>query len=284
MRLLRLSLAALALTAVAVTGLVHADTPAAPAAPQTTELGRGTTIVFLHSLGAARMDWMPTARKLLGRYRVVLVDLPGHGTSALPDPFSLEAAAQQVDAVIARQKAESTIVVGQGLGGLIALMAVSAHPEHSRGLLLIDTQIKSPLPVGEQEMAQVTRFMDDNYSTFLQLAFSKMGRDSVESAKLFAMMSAAPPATVKAYLRTLFTVDANRNLKVLPKPPGLVFTERMWKSGTSWGTLAKAAGYEDSTIAVPQRIANAGLLVMKDQPDSLAAVVSRFADSRIGGK
>lgn len=281
MRLLRLSLAALALTAVAVTGLVHADTPAAP---QTTELGRGTTIVFLHSLGAARMDWMPTARKLLGRYRVVLVDLPGHGTSALPDPFSLEAAAQQVDAVIARQKAESTIVVGQGLGGLIALMAVSAHPEHSRGLLLIDTQIKSPLPVGEQEMAQVTRFMDENYSTFMQMAFSKMGRDSVESAKLFAMMSAAPPATVKAYLRTLFTVDGNRNLKMLPKPPGLVFTERMWKSGTAWGTLAKAAGYEDSTIAVPQRIAGAGLLVMKDQPDTLAAVVSRFADSRVGGK
>ncbi|MFN8587285.1 MAG: alpha/beta hydrolase [Candidatus Eisenbacteria bacterium] len=281
MRLLRLVLAALALAAVVLAARVQADPPAAP---QTTELGRGTTIVFVHSLGAGRMDWMPTARKLIGRYRVVLVDLPGHGTSPLPDPFSLEAAAELLDAVIARQKAESTVVVGQGVGGMIALKAVAAHPDHSRGLLLLDTAVKSPLPVGEQEIAQITRFMDDNYATFLQMAFSRMGRDSTESAKLFAMMSAAPPATVKAYLRSLFTADANRDLKSLKTPPALVFTERMWKPGTSWGTLAKGAGYEDSTFAAPRRLAGAGMLVMKDQPDTLAAIVSEFANARVAAK
>lgn len=281
MRLLRLSLAALALAAVVAATRVQADPPAAP---QTTELGRGTTIVFLHSLGAGRMDWMPTARKLIGRYRVVLVDLPGHGTSALPDPFSLEAAAEMVDGIIAKQKAESTVVVGQGVGGLIALKAVAAHPEHSRGLLLIDTAIKSPIPVEEQQMTMMQRFMDENYATFLQMAFSKMGRDSTESARLFAMMSAAPPATVKAYLRMLFRADGNPDLKALKTPPSLVFTERMWHSGTSWGTLAKAAGYNDSTFTTPRRMANAGMLVMKDQPDSLAAIVADFANARVAAK
>lgn len=279
MRFLRLSLATLSLAAIAAAAWVHADTPAAP---QVTEMGRGPTIVFLHGLGAGRMDWMPTARKLIGRYHVVLVDLPGHGSSALPEPFSLEACAEQIDAIVARQKAESTIVVGQGVGGLLAMLAASAHPDHSRGIFLIDAQIKSPLAVGEQERSQFMRFMEDNYATFTQMAFSKMGRDSVESAKLYAMMSGVPPVTIKAYIGALLMVDANRALKSLKAPPALLFTERTWKAGMSWGALSKQFGFEDSTIAVPRRMANAGFLVMKDQPDSLSAMISEFATARIG--
>jgi hypothetical protein len=126
------------------------------------------------------------------------------------------------------------------------------------------------------------RFMDDNYATFTQMAFSKMGRDSVESAKLYAMMSAVPPATIKAYIRALIMVDANHAVKSLKAPPALVFTERTWKAGMAWGALSKQFGYEDSTIAVPRRMANTGFLVMKDQPDTLAAMISEFASARIG--
>lgn len=273
MKLVRLLLLPLLVGASAVAALVHAD----PAPLQVTELGRGPTIVFVHGLGAARMDWMPTARKLIGRYHVVLVDLPGHGTSPLPEPFSLAAAAQAIDDVLAKQNADSTIIVGSGVGGLMALLAASAHPEHVRGALLIDTQIKSPIPVGEQDRDQLMRFMDENYATFTQMAFSKMGRDSVESARLYAMMSAVPPATVKAFIRALIMVDANREVKALKVPVSLAFTERTWKSGTNWGVLAKAFGWEDTTIAVPRRIANSGYMVMKDQPDTLAAMVSELA-------
>src|SRR5260221_5110486 len=61
---------------------------ATPATLKTTELGHGPTIVFLHGLGGGRLQWMPVARKLLATNRVVLVDLPGHGDSTMPDPFS----------------------------------------------------------------------------------------------------------------------------------------------------------------------------------------------------
>ena len=61
---------------------------------RTTDLGRGVTYVIVPSMGNSRMQWMPTARKLIGQNRVVLVDLPGHGDSPMPDPFSLDAAAE----------------------------------------------------------------------------------------------------------------------------------------------------------------------------------------------
>jgi pimeloyl-ACP methyl ester carboxylesterase len=213
-----------------------------------------------------------------------MVELPGYGSSPLPDPFSLEAAADAVDEVIARQNPESTIVVGQDVGGLLAVQALARHPGRARGLVLIDAPLKSPMQIDDQQVQQVIRFMDENYAAFSQMVFAKMGRDSAESAILFAKMAAIQPVTVKAYMRNLLRVDANRDLKSLGLPVELVFTERMWKSGTLWGAVARNMGYEDSTIAVPHRIANAGSLVMKDQPDTLAAILSDYAAARFAAK
>jgi pimeloyl-ACP methyl ester carboxylesterase len=252
---------------------------------QTTEIGAGgASLVLVHGIGGTRTDWLPLAKRLKDRYRLVMVELPGHGTSPLPDPFSLEAAAEAVDSVIALQKPESTIVVGQGVGGMLALQALAKHPGQARGLVLLDVALKSPLPVDDQQVQQVVRFMDENYATFTQMAFSRMGRDSAESAILFAKMAGVPPATVKAYMRNLLRADANRELKALGLPVQAVVTERLWKAGMLWGPVSKGMGYDDSTSVQPRRIANSGFLVMKDQPDTLAAILSDYAAARFSAK
>src|SRR5262249_655410 len=173
------SRAALALAA--LTLAVALPVASAPAALKTTEFGSGPTIVLLHGLGQGRLAWMPTARKLLSKYHVVMVDLPGHGDSPLPDPFSLEAAADAVDQIVAGQKAESTVVLGTGVGGLLALMSAAAHPTHQRGVVLIDVALKSPIPIDDQQKKGFFDFMDQNYDQFLHMAYGRMGRDSAQS-------------------------------------------------------------------------------------------------------
>jgi pimeloyl-ACP methyl ester carboxylesterase len=251
---------------------------------ETLELGSGPTVVMVPGIGGTRTDWLQTVKRLRDRYHCVMVEIPGQGKSPLPEPFSLQAAAQALDAVIAKQKPESTIVVANGVGGTLALLAASAHPEHLRGLMLIDAPLKSPVPVTDQQREQLKRIMDENYDQFSQMAFSRMGRDSTESALLFALMAAVPPATVKSYFRELVSADANRELKELKVPLALAFTERSWKAGNSAGTVMRSFGMEDSTLAVPLRIANAGRLPMKDQPDTLAAWISGFAARNFAGK
>ena len=108
---------AIAALLAAAIALSASSTLATPVAPKTTELGHGPTVVFVPGLGASRNDWLPTARRLLGRYRVVLVDLPGHGDTPLPDPFSFVTVGDALDAVLAKQNPDSTIVVGHQLGG-----------------------------------------------------------------------------------------------------------------------------------------------------------------------
>jgi pimeloyl-[acyl-carrier protein] methyl ester esterase len=268
------------LVALAVATLVQAD----GAGLETLTMGAGPSVVLVPGLGGTRTDWLPTVKRLREHYRCVMVEIPGQGKSPLPDPFSLEAAAQALDDVVAQQKGDSTIIVGVGVGGLLALMSANAHPDHQRGVVLIDVPIKSPIPIADQERKYVERFMDENFDQFAKMAFSNMGRDSTESARLYAMLAAVQPVTIKAYIRELLGTDGNRGVKNLQGSLALVFTERMWKPNTSWGTIAKTYGYEDSTLVTPVRISNTGPMVMKDQPDTLAALVADFATRRFAAK
>lgn len=279
MRFTRLGIAVLVLAGAVTAALAAGPRPSL----QVTEMGTGgASMVLVHGMGGTRTDWLPLLKRLKDRYRLVMVELPGHGSSPLPEPFSLEAAADQLDSVLALQKPESTIVVGHGLGGMLALKAMARHAGRARGLVLIDAALKSPIPVEDQQIKQLVRFMDENYPTFSQMAFAKMGRDSAESAILYAKMAAVPPVTVKSFMRNLLLADANGDLKSLGLPVELVFTERTWKSGQTWGEVAKRFGFEDTTVAVPRRVANAGMLVVKDQPDTLAAILAGYGAARLG--
>jgi len=250
----------------------------APVELKTIEFGKGPTVVLVPSLGIGRMNWMPTARKLLGGHHVVLVDLPGHGESPLPDPFSLEAAADAVDQVVAKQPADSTIVVGQGVGGLLALMAASAHPTHQRGLVVVDLTLRSPLPIDDQMKGQFTDFMDQNYDTFLQLVFGHSGRDSAQSLAIHAMAAQVPPNTMKAFFRSLVNVDATHALRDLKTPILPVFTEHLLPKAEDWPSVSKQLGWADVGNYTPRRITGAGTLVATEQPDSLALVISQFGE------
>ena len=251
---------------------------------RTTEFGSGPTIVLLHGLGQGRLAWMPTARKLLSSYHVVMVDLPGHGDSPLPDPFSLEAAADAVDLVVSKQNPDSTIVAGTGVGGLLALMSASAHPAHQKGVVLIDAVLKSPVPIEDQQKKAFTDFMDQNYDQFLHMTFGRMGRDSAQSLAIHAMASQVPPNTIKAYFRALLNVDGMTALKNLKTPMLPVFTERLLASDKDWPSASKQVGWDDGQSYTPRRIGKAGVLVASEQPDTLAAVLAGFAGRALAKK
>lgn len=95
-------------------------------------------IVFIHGTRLTRAMWTLQVRDLGEAYRVAALDLPGHG--ALADrPFSLDAAADQVAAVIAAVAPSDdrrAVVVGLSLGGYVGMHLVARHPALVRGLVL----------------------------------------------------------------------------------------------------------------------------------------------------
>jgi pimeloyl-ACP methyl ester carboxylesterase len=257
---------------------------APPTAPKYLELGKGPTIVLVHDLGGNRMMWMPTAKKLIGQYHVVLVDLPGHGGNPLPDPFTLEASAEALALALAKQNPDSTVIVGKGLGGLLSLMAFKQHPGQARGLVLIETGLKSPLPIADQRIKYFQEALDENYDEMMKMIYPRLGRDSLQGVAIHAMAAQVPPQTMKSYWSALLTADATPAMKSLQVPYLFVGTDRLFKDGQSRGTVLRAVGYEDTSAVPVRRIRDAGYLVMQDQPDTLAAVIAEFAVRTLAAK
>jgi pimeloyl-ACP methyl ester carboxylesterase len=247
---------------------------AAPAALKTTELGQGPPVVLVHGLGGSGLQWMPTARKLLAGHKVVMLDLPGHGDSPMTDPFSLDEVAESLDGVLAKHP--GAIVVGHGFGGLVSLATLRRHPDHVRGLVLIDAAAKFTVPVPDQQQKMFLEYIDTNYPAFLKQMFTRLGRDSAQGVEIHAQASLTPKASMLAYMRTLLNVDEAGVLKNPPVPVLYVGSSKAWPDTVAWADVARQRGYPDPAKVGARRIGDSGYLLMKDQPDSLAAVIAEF--------
>lgn len=268
------------LAAAVLTCVVLSGAGPAPSAPKYMELGKGPTIVLVHDMGSNRMVWMPTVRKLIGRYHVVMVDLPGHGDSPLPDPFTLEAAAGSLGQVLTQWNPDSTIVVGEGLGGTLALLALKGHSPQVRGVALIDAPLKSPIKIDDQEIKYFQRMIEDpaGYDRFLRGVFGRAGRDSIQGKTIHATAAQVQPFTIKSYTSAILTADASPALKALGAPYLLIGTDQMYRNNPkTQGLMLRDMGYEDTLSVSYRRVKDAAFLVMQDQPDTLAAVLSGFA-------
>lgn len=89
--------------------------------------GDGPALVLLHGWGLNVRIWDGLTAALCGRFRIIAVDLPGHGRSVwLPERSSLEQQAAQVAETIASMASEYSLL-GWSLGGQIALQLAAAQ-------------------------------------------------------------------------------------------------------------------------------------------------------------
>jgi pimeloyl-ACP methyl ester carboxylesterase len=92
-------------------------------------------LVLLHGTRRTRAMWRHQLSGLSDTFRVVAVDMPGHG--ALADvPFRLGDATDLVSAVIDAAGGGRAIVVGQSLGGYVGMDLAARRPDQVAGLVL----------------------------------------------------------------------------------------------------------------------------------------------------
>jgi 3-oxoadipate enol-lactonase len=100
--------------------------------------GRGRPLVLLHSLLADRTSFDLVAAPLAAAHEVFALDLPGFDGSDFV-AGGLDAVADRVAAALAALKlAEQPVLIGNGYGGFVALLAAIRHPELASRLVLAD--------------------------------------------------------------------------------------------------------------------------------------------------
>lgn len=87
-----------------------------------------TAVMFLHGVGADRDIWSDWLPHLADRYTVLRLDMPGHGRSTpwnQAKALTFDFYVALIRAVMARETVESLILIGESMGGTIALYAAS---------------------------------------------------------------------------------------------------------------------------------------------------------------
>ena len=102
-------------------------------------------LVLSHSLACSVRMWDGEIARHKERYRVLAYDTRGHGQSAAPQgPYTLEALADDLRALLQQLKIEQPHYVGLSMGGMIGQTAALKYPGIFRTLTLCDTTSRYP--------------------------------------------------------------------------------------------------------------------------------------------
>jgi abhydrolase domain-containing protein 6 len=111
--------------------------------------GSGDTIVLIHGFGADKDNWVRFTRSLPKEYRVIAIDLPGHGENIRENDkvytidFITQGFADAADAL----KLDRFHIVGNSMGGWVGISYTNRNPERVITLGLFDTAgVNSPEP------------------------------------------------------------------------------------------------------------------------------------------
>ena len=102
--------------------------------------GTGPTIVFVHGWTCDTSSWREQMPAFDDDYRVIALDLPGHGQSGSPADgmFSMELFARAIEAVRAEAGADRIVLVGHSMGAPVIRRYALDFPEHVAGLVAVD--------------------------------------------------------------------------------------------------------------------------------------------------
>ena len=115
--------------------------------------GTGRPVILVHGNSSSARVWNPLLTGAFGeRFRVLALDLPGHGGSAPaadPAAYSLPGYAAVLADFAKVVAAEDAVIVGWSLGGHIALEAASALPEAAGFVIFGTPPVSGPADLGE---------------------------------------------------------------------------------------------------------------------------------------
>lgn len=97
----------------------------------------GPVIVLVHGVNDQAGSWAAVAKKLAKDYRLIIPDLPGHGSSGPQEgPIGLPMIVESLHEVIEKEQATKVTMVGNSMGGWVSMMYLLDHPDRVERLVI----------------------------------------------------------------------------------------------------------------------------------------------------
>lgn len=143
--------------------------------------GEGAPLLFIHGWGVDRRIWRQQTKYFSRFFKVLCIDLPGHGKSAW-QKTSLQEMAKDIQHIFEQLGFQEVSIIGSSMGGLVALKIFDVCPEKIKSIVFVGSQPKF--------------VMSDDYPFGLALERVRKLSDQVEKDY---------PVIINIFFRSLFT-------------------------------------------------------------------------------
>lgn len=140
-----------------------------------TDSGKGTAVVLLHGFLENQQMWHDMIPELTKKYRVITVDLLGHGqTECLGYVHEMEDQADMIHDVLTRLRIRKAVFIGHSMGGYIALAFAELYPDFMKGLLLMNSTSFADSDERKTNRDRAIKAVKKDYATFVRLSIANL--------------------------------------------------------------------------------------------------------------
>lgn len=140
-----------------------------------TDEGKGTAVVLLHGFLENKTMWKAFLPELSKKYRVITVDLLGHGeTECLGYVHAMEDQADVLFALLMHLKIRKVVLVGHSMGGYVALAFAELYPDYMKGLFLLNSTSRADSDERKMNRDRAIVCVKQNYGAFVSMSIANL--------------------------------------------------------------------------------------------------------------
>jgi len=167
------------------------------------------TLVFVHGWSCDARYWRAQVPVFSKKYRVVVLDLAGHGHSGMTrTKYTMASFGEDVRAVTESTGSHDVILIGHSMGGSVIAEAARLMPERVIGLIGIDTLENIEYPLTHEELKKMIAPLEENFRDGSRQFVGEMilsNTDPQLREWILSDMSAAPPSVAISAMNEMMT-------------------------------------------------------------------------------
>ena len=177
------------------------------------------TLVFIHGWCCDRSYWKEQLTPFAQKFKVVAIDLAGHGESGLDrKEWTMRAFGEDVVAVLNKLNLEQVVLIGHSMGGFVILEAARRIPERVIGLVGVDTLQNFERKLTQEQIDDMFTPLRANFvegaNNFVRTMFTPEANSALVE-KIATDMSSAPPTVGLGALEGYVHFQNNEIIQVL---------------------------------------------------------------------
>lgn len=251
-----------------------------------------TTLLFLHGLGSTAASFTELANLLSDKYRILAVDLPGHGESTFIKEekfFSAESLANWVVEVLEHYKIGDVHVVGHSIGGNIGLAI--AKMRSIRSLILLDGGYIRSSSIPGSSLEEEVRMAEQHCKSYIFASWEKvetelreggLSSSLVELAKLSMKEEDHQIKLILAsdlagyYVKQHFYEPSDENITTIDTP--VLLLKSTLPEGFNSHREKEAARFSQYLSVTVEAVEEASHDIYWERPDAVSSQISQWIE------